>query len=157
MGSRTIPSGKTRIRISLLWKTTRRGHHCGHNGRTSSEVRTFGKNGDGWHNLLIFGDNQQVLKRLLEMKNEEKLVNADGTAGVRLIYIDPPFGTGDEYGSNNGETAYSAKKQGANFIEFLRKRLVLLRDLLSSDGSIYVRLDYHFAHYMKAIMDEVLD
>jgi site-specific DNA-methyltransferase (adenine-specific)/adenine-specific DNA-methyltransferase len=119
------------------------------------KVRTFGKNGDGWHNLLIFGDNQQVLKRLLEMKNEEKLVNADGTAGVRLIYIDPPFGTGDEYGSNNGETAYSAKKQGANFIEFLRKRLVLLRDLLSSDGSIYVRLDYHFAHYMKAIMDEV--
>lgn len=118
-------------------------------------VSTFGKNGNGWHNKLIFGDNLQVLKRLLEMKREEKLYNADGTSGVRLIYIDPPFGTGDEYGTGNGEVAYSAKKQGAHFIEFLRKRLVILRDLLATDGSIYVRLDYHFGHYIKAIMDEV--
>src|ERR1041385_1857607 len=57
------------------------------------KVRTFGKNGDDWHNLIIFGDNQQVLKRLLEMKQDGKLINEDGTPGVRLIYIDPPFGT----------------------------------------------------------------
>lgn len=118
-------------------------------------ARSFGNNGDGWHNMLIFGDNLQVLKRLLEMKNEGKLCNADGTPGVRLIYIDPPFGTGDEYGHGNAEMAYSAKKQGALFIEFLRKRLVILRDLLSVAGSIYVRIDYHFGHYIKAIMDEV--
>jgi site-specific DNA-methyltransferase (adenine-specific)/adenine-specific DNA-methyltransferase len=118
-------------------------------------VRTFGKNGDDWHNMLVFGDNQQVLKRLLEMNKEGKLLNADGTPGVRLVYIDPPFGTGDEYGRSNGETAYSAKKQGASFIEFLRKRLVLLRDLMAVDGSIYVRLDYHFGHYIKVVMDEI--
>jgi site-specific DNA-methyltransferase (adenine-specific)/adenine-specific DNA-methyltransferase len=52
-------------------------------------VSTFGKNGDGWHNMLIFGDNAQVIKTLLTMKEEGKLVNEDGTPGVRLIYIDP--------------------------------------------------------------------
>lgn len=118
-------------------------------------VRTFGKNGDGWHNMLIFGDNLQVLKRLLEMKNEGKLTNADGTPGVRLIYIDPPFGTGDEYGSDDGEMAYSAKVRGAAFVEFLRKRLIVMRDLLSDDGSIFVRIDYHFGHYIKVVMDEI--
>lgn len=119
-------------------------------------VRTFGNNGDdGWQNMLIFGDNLQVLKRLLEMKNEGKLCNADGIPGVRLIYIDPPFGTGDEYGSDDGEMAYSAKIKGAAFIEFLRKRLIVMRDLLSDDGSIFVRIDYHFGHYIKVIMDEI--
>src|SRR5512140_659510 len=44
-------------------------------------VRTFGGNGDGWHNMLIFGDNLQVMKSLLEMKKSGKLSNADGTPG----------------------------------------------------------------------------
>lgn len=118
-------------------------------------VRTFGKNGNGWQNMLVFGDNLQVLKRLLEMKKAGELCNTDGTSGARLVYIDPPFGTGDVYGHDNGERAYTAKRQGALFIEFLRKRLVVLRDLLSANGSIYVRIDYHFGHYIKAIMDEV--
>ena len=46
-------------------------------------VRTFGKNGDGWHNMLIFGDNLQTMKSLLEMKKAGKLSNSDGTPGVR--------------------------------------------------------------------------
>jgi site-specific DNA-methyltransferase (adenine-specific)/adenine-specific DNA-methyltransferase len=49
-------------------------------------VRTFGKNGDGWHNMLIFGDNLQAMKSLLELKKAGKLCNADGTPGVRLVY-----------------------------------------------------------------------
>ena len=57
------------------------------------KVRTFGKNGDSWHNKLIFGDNLQVMKSLLEMKHHGELCNADGTPGIRLIYIDPPFAT----------------------------------------------------------------
>ncbi len=61
------------------------------------KVRTFGRNGEEWHNKLIFGDNLQVTKSLLAMKRAGELANADGTLGVRLIYIDPPFGTGDEY------------------------------------------------------------
>ncbi len=118
-------------------------------------VRTFGKNGDGWHNMLVFGDNLQVMKSLLELKKTGKLCNADGTPGVRLIYIDPPFGTGDEYGSSDGEKAYSAKMKGSYFVEFMRKRLVFLRELMSDDGCIFVRLDYHFKHYIKILMDEL--
>lgn len=116
----------------------------------------FASSGDDqWQNKLIFGDNLQVLKRLLEDKKANKLYNADGTPGVRLIYIDPPFGTGDEYGGSMEEKAYSAKIQGAKFIEFLRKRLYLLRELLAPKSSIYVRLDHHFGHYVKIVMDEV--
>jgi len=110
-------------------------------------VKTFGSNGDGWINKLIFGDNLQVLKTLMN--------NPEVKGKVRLIYIDPPFGTGDIYDARGEAPAYSAKLQGAKFIEFLRKRLVFLREILADDGSIYVRTDYHFGHYLKAIMDEV--
>jgi DNA modification methylase len=120
-------------------------------------VKTFrnGKKANAWMNMLIFGDNLQVLKTLLQMKQEGKLKNADGTPGFRLVYIDPPFGTGDEYSINKGASAYSAKTMGARFIEFLRKRIIFLREILAYDGSIYIRIDYHFGHYIKAIMDEV--
>jgi len=110
-------------------------------------VKTFGSNGDGWTNKLIFGDNLQVLKTLMN--------DPEVKGKVRLIYIDPPFGTGDIYDARGEAPAYSAKLQGAKFIEFLRKRLVFLREILADDGSIYVRTDYHFGHYLKAIMDEI--
>jgi len=110
-------------------------------------IKTFGSNGDGWTNKLIFGDNLQVLKTLMN--------DPEVKGKVRLIYIDPPFGTGDIYDARGEAPAYSAKLQGAKFIEFLRKRLVFLREILAYDGSIYVRTDYHFGHYLKAIMDEV--
>jgi len=110
-------------------------------------VKTFGSNGDGWTNKLIFGDNLQVLKTLMN--------DPDVKGKVKLIYIDPPFGTGDIYDARGEAPAYSAKLQGAKFIEFLRKRLIFLREILADDGSIYVRTDYHFGHYLKAIMDEV--
>ena len=99
-------------------------------------VRTFGKNGNGWHNRLIFGDNLQVLKTLLEMKSGGYLANADGMPGVRLIYIDPPFATKREFSGSQEQRAYQDKVEGARFIEFLRKRLILLRGLLSDDGSM---------------------
>lgn len=111
-------------------------------------VKTFGSNGDGWTNKLISGDNLQVLKTLMN--------DSEVKGRVKLIYIDPPFGTGDIYDARGEAPAYSAKLQGAKFIEFLRKRLVFLREILADDGSIYVRTDYHFGHYLKAIMDEIL-
>ena len=121
-------------------------------------VKTFrnGESGNGWTNMLIFGDNLQVLKTLLQMKQEGKLKNADGTPGVRLIYIDPPFGTGDIYDVKGDAPAYSAKLQGAKYIEFLRKRLVFLREVLARDGKLFIRIDYHFGHYVKTILDEIL-
>jgi site-specific DNA-methyltransferase (adenine-specific)/adenine-specific DNA-methyltransferase len=119
-------------------------------------VRTFGKNGsDDWQNMLIFGDNLQVLKRLLEMKNAGELCNADGTSGVRLVYIDPPFATKQEFRGSQDQKAYQDKIIGASFIEFLRKRLIIIRELLSSNGSIYIHLDWRKAHYIRVILDEV--
>lgn len=120
-------------------------------------VKTFnnGNKADGWTNMLIFGDNLQVLKTLLQMKQEGKLKNADGTPGVRLIYIDPPFATKQEFRGSQDQKAYQDKIAGAKFLEFLRKRLIFLRELLSEDGSIYVHLDWKKGHYVKTIMDEI--
>ena len=118
-------------------------------------VRTFGANGVDWHNMLIFGDNLQVMKSLLEMKKAGKLCNADGTPGVRLVYIDPPFATKQEFRGTQDQKAYQDKIAGASFVEFLRKRLVLIRELLADDGTVYVHLDVKKAHYMKVVLDEV--
>ncbi len=117
--------------------------------------RTFGKNGVDWHNKLIFGDNLQVMKTLLEQKKAGKLCNADGTPGVRLIYIDPPFATKREFSGTQDQKAYQDKIAGAEFVEFLRKRLVLLKNLLSDNGAICVHLDQKKGHYIKVILDEI--
>jgi site-specific DNA-methyltransferase (adenine-specific)/adenine-specific DNA-methyltransferase len=118
-------------------------------------VSTFGNSREGWHNMLIFGDNLQAMKTLLQMRQEEKLVNADGTPGVRLIYIDPPFASKREFEGSEAQKAYQDKIAGAQFLEFLRKRLILLKELLSDDGTLYMHLDYRKLHYLKALGDEV--
>ena len=119
------------------------------------ENRIFGNYTEGeWINKIIFGDNIQVLKTLIEMKHNGQLKNSDGTDGIRLIYIDPPFATKQDF-SNKDTKAYSDKLAGAQFLEWLRKRLILLRELLSEDGSIYIHLDWHKSHFVKVIMDEI--
>src|SRR3989338_2173818 len=119
------------------------------------EVSTFGQNGVDWHNKLIFGDNLQAMKTLLQMKVDGKLVNADGTPGVRLIYIDPPFSTRRDFKGSQDQKAYQDKIAGSAFLEFMRKRLILLKELLANDGGIYVHLDYRKGHYLKVLMDEI--
>lgn len=96
-------------------------------------------------NRYIFGDNFFVLKKLLDTHKGK----------IDLIYIDPPFGTGNDFNSINDETAYSDKIVDNEFLEFLRKRLFLLRELLSDRGSIYLHIDKKIGHYVKVIMDEV--
>lgn len=119
-------------------------------------VRTFGNDGgNGWHNMLIFGDNLQVMKTFLEMKKAGHLCNADGTPGARLIYIDPPFATKQEFKGTEDQKAYQDKIVGAEFLEFLRKRLLLLRELLSEDGSIYVHCDWKKSHYIRVLLDDL--
>jgi DNA modification methylase len=118
-------------------------------------VSTFGKNGNSHHNMLVFGDNLQAMKTLLRMKEEGQLLNADGTPGFRLIYIDPPFATKQEFRGSQDQKAYQDRVSGAKFVEFLRKRLVFLRELLSDDGTLYVHLDWKKVHYAKIILDEV--
>ena len=124
-------------------------------------VRAFGADpsagaGAALHNMLIFGDNLQVMKSLLEMKEAGRLTNADGTPGVRLVYIDPPFATMREFRGTEDQKAYRDKIVGSQFIEFLRRRLVIIRELLADDGNVYVHLDWKRAHYAKIILDEIM-
>lgn len=98
-------------------------------------------------NLLYYGDNKQILASLLQ-KPEIR-------GQVRLIYIDPPFATNSIFQSRSQGDAYCDLLVGAHYIEFLRERLILLRELLSVDGSIYVHLDENMAFHIKVIMDEI--
>lgn len=110
-------------------------------------IKTFGSNGNVWANKLIFGDNLQVMKTLLDASEVK--------GQVKLIYIDPPFATKREFKGTQDQKAYQDKIVGAKFIEFVRKRLVFLKELLSSDGSIYIHLDQKKGHYIKTILDEI--
>lgn len=112
-------------------------------------MRSFNNDEPGWHNRLIFGDNLQTMKSLL--------YDPDVAGKVKLVYIDPPFATKQEFRGSKDQKAYQDKLAGAEFIEFLRKRLIFLRELLADDGSIFVHLDTKKSHYIKVIMDEVFD
>ena len=121
------------------------------------EIKTFGQSRlDGWNNMLILGNNLLVLKTLLDNSRVE--------GKVKLIYIDPPFGTNQEFKSGISRTvsksrqdkiAYEDNIVGAEYIEFLRKRLFLLREILADEGSIYVHIDWKMGHYIKVLMDQV--
>jgi adenine-specific DNA-methyltransferase len=109
-------------------------------------------------NILFFGDNFDILKKLLF---------ENGYRGkIDLVYIDPPFATKTKFkigknrvstisSSNNDEIAYEDILTGYKFLEFLRQRLILIKELLSDRGSIYLHTDYKIGHYVKIIMDEV--
>lgn len=108
---------------------------------------------DGWKNMIVFGDNLQFLKTINE--NKDHIIKDKVKGKVKLIYIDPPFATQDEFQNKDGAKAYNDKKQGAEFLEFLRRRLILAREILANDGSIYVHMDSKMGHYVKVILDEV--
>ncbi len=111
--------------------------------------------GHGSRNKLIHGNNLPVLSRLLD----------EYRGMVNLIYIDPPFATNGHFkigaerantiSSDGDEIAYSDILVGADFLEFLRERLVFLRELMSDGASIYLHIDYKVGHYVKLIMDEI--
>ncbi|MCA9939958.1 MAG: site-specific DNA-methyltransferase [Anaerolineales bacterium] len=98
-------------------------------------------------NRLYYGDNLYVLPALAE----DTVI----AGNVELIYIDPPFATGGVFQSRRQDDAYTDLLQGAEYIEFMRQRLILLRKLLSETGSIYVHLDANMLFPMKLIMDEI--
>jgi len=113
------------------------------------DVRTFNTDNkfkDGWVNKLIFGDNLMALKNLYEDSNVK--------GKVKLIYIDPPFATKQDF-MKDEEKAYRDKIVGAKFLEFTRKRIVLLKGLMADGASIFVHLDWKKGHYIKVLMDEL--
>ncbi len=106
-----------------------------------------------WHNFLVFGDNLQILKTF--NKNSDPLIKNKIKGKVKLIYIDPPFATESDFKSKDGAKAYTDKTKGSEFIEFLRKRLIVAREILADDGTIFVHLDTKKGHYIKLVLDEI--
>ena len=100
-----------------------------------------------WRNRLYAGDNIGVLLTLLD--------DPTVRGKVRLVYIDPPFATGGVFESRNGEHAYADLAYGAHYLEFLRQRLIVLRELMDPKGSIYLHIDETMAFAVKIIMDEI--
>jgi len=117
--------------------------------------KVFGATKADWTDKLVFGDNLQVLRTLLDLKERGALRNADGTQGVRLCYIDPPFATKREFRGRRGALAYRDKVEGAQFVEYLRRRIILIHELLADDGALYLHLDTNKVHYMKVALDEI--
>lgn len=115
-----------------------------------------------WKNLLVWGDNKLVMSSMIKQ----------GWAGkINLIYIDPPFFTGSDFTIRTKlgdekiekepsiieERAYKDTWSGgiASYLKYMYERLVLMRDLLAENGSIYVHLDWHVGHYVKVMIDEI--
>jgi len=98
-------------------------------------------------NRLYHADNLGVLAALAE---DESIAGQ-----VRLVYIDPPFATSSAFHSRKQSHAYDDHLVGAEFVEFLRERLVLIHRLLAGDGSLYLHLDERMALHFRVILDEI--
>jgi adenine-specific DNA-methyltransferase len=96
---------------------------------------------------LYFGDNLPVLATL---RSESSIAGR-----VRLIYIDPPYATETVFHSRDLTHAYEDTLTGPEYLESLRQRLILLRELLADDGSLYLHLDDKMVFHAKVILDEV--
>ena len=122
----------------------------------------------GWTNKLIWGDNKLILSSL---KNGPLREEIEKQGGLKLIYIDPPFDVGADFSMDieiGGDTftkkpnileeiAYRDTwgKGADSFIAMIYERLVLMRDLLAEDGSIYVHCDWRVNSYLRLALDEV--
>jgi adenine-specific DNA-methyltransferase len=127
---------------------------------------------EAWRNRLIWGDKKYVLSSLLP----------EFASKVNLIYIDPPFDTGEDFSftvtvpepehpdSKEGELFAFTKqpsmieqkayrdtwgKGDDSYLQWMYETLLLLHELLAEDGSIYVHMDVHRGPYVKLLMDEI--
>ena len=120
---------------------------------------TYGEEKDGWLNKIFWGDNLQVMSHLLKKYRGQ----------VDLIYIDPPFDSKADYKrtidvrgqkTKNDSTTFEEKQYtdiwtNDEYLQFMYERLILLRELLSEKGSIYVHMDEHRDSLVRLMMDEV--
>lgn len=120
----------------------------------------YGEEKDGWMNKIFWGDNLQVMSHLL--RNYRGAIN--------LIYIDPPYDSKADYkksvklknigNANSDINSFEEKQYGDiwtndEYLQFMYERLVIMRELLSDTGSIYVHCDWHKCHHLRLVMDEV--
>lgn len=107
--------------------------------RLLEEVPDFSAGDLDAGNMLIHGDNLDALKALVPFY----------AGRVKCIYIDPPYNTRSAF------EHYADNLEHTQWLAMMWPRLVLLRDLLAEDGSIWVSIDDNEAHYLKVVMDEV--
>ena len=138
---------------------------------TTLQLNLFDERGrqrKGWTNKLIWGDNKLILSSL---KNGHMREEIEAQGGLKLIYIDPPFDVGADFSMKIeiGDDTFTKKpnileeiayrdtwgKGADSFIAMIYERLVLMRDLLAEDGSIYVHCDYRVDSLIRLAMDEV--
>lgn len=120
----------------------------------------YGEEVEGWINKIFWGDNLQVMSHLLK----------EYRGKVDLIYIDPPFDSKADYkkkieikgvgSAETDSTSFEEKQYGDiwtndEYLQFMYERLILLRELLSDNGCIYLHCDWHKSHHLRMIMDEV--
>ncbi|MFH1012070.1 MAG: site-specific DNA-methyltransferase [bacterium] len=129
---------------------------------------TRGRQQKGWTNKLIWGDNKLILSSLKSGALRRQIEDA---GGLKLIYIDPPFDVGADFSMDieiGGETFHKEPNlleqiayrdtwgRGADsFIAMIYERLILMRDLMHSEGSIYVHCDWRVVAYIRAVLNEV--
>lgn len=122
----------------------------------------------GWTNKLIWGDNKLILSSLKSGLLRDEI---EAQGGLKLIYIDPPFDVGADFSMDIeiGIDTFTKKpnileeiayrdtwgKGADSFIAMIYERLVLMRDLLADDGSIYVHCDWRVNSYMRLIVEEI--
>ena len=127
-----------------------------------------GRQMTGWTNKLIWGDNKYILSSL---KNGPMRSEIEKEGGIKLIYIDPPFDVGADFSMNVevGDGSYEKKpnvlEQFAyrdtwgmgtdSYLSMIYERLILLKDLMADNGSIYVHCDHHIDNRMRGVMEEV--
>jgi len=138
---------------------------------TASQLSLFdarGRQQAGWTNKLIWGDNKLILSSL---KNGPIREEIEKNGGIKLIYIDPPFDVGADFSMDIeiGDETFTKKpnvleelayrdtwgKGADSFIAMIYERLVLMRDLLAEDGSIYVHCDWRVNGYIRLVLDEI--
>jgi adenine-specific DNA-methyltransferase len=93
---------------------------------------------------LILADNYFGLHKLMEMGEK-----------ATLIYLDPPYNTGMDFQTRDLKHAYNDQVSDVAYIEFMRRRLILMREILADDGSIYLHIGHQMVAQLKIIMDEV--
>jgi adenine-specific DNA-methyltransferase len=132
------------------------------------DVDERGRQLKGWQNKLIWGDNKLVLSSL---KNGPLREEIERQGGIKLIYIDPPFDVGSDFSMDIeiGENTFTKRpnileeiayrdtwgKGTDSFLAMIYERLLLMRDLLAEDGSIYVHCDWRLSHTLRLIIEEV--
>lgn len=120
---------------------------------------SYGDDVDGWRNKIYWGDNLQVMSHLLK----------DYRGKVNLIYIDPPFDSKADYkkkielrgkSTTTDSSTFEEKQYGDiwtndEYLQFMYERLILCRELLADNGSIYLHCDWHKSHYLRSMLDEI--